>query len=155
MNIYKKFVTLVMCVAVTAFVPGCVAADLGQLPMTPETFMPEEEFAVPDDYDEVVNWTNGDVLVEAQSFADQVGLEAILVPYESYVDLGYIGVSPLEDGCIVAFSQVGADLDRGEMSYVVLSRFDLDFSIVGEPGLTVERIKDELNQLRPQCAEIT
>lgn len=150
-NIEKLVVPMACVAAITLSLTACAAGpDVFSLTPSPSQTPSQESTAT---YDEWKNWTNGDALVGFEDLSALVGVDAIMYPYQSYVDDGFIGVSKLGTSCIVAFSTIGADTANGNsVSIAVLSRFDESLT-EAVADVAIEEVKSllETYRARPEC----
>lgn len=155
--IKKCIMYIVNNLNMVAFSMACVAAIT--LSLTACAVQPDVVFVTPSPtqapsqelpagYDELENWTNGEILAGFDDLSSVIGVPEIMIPYASYVDEGFIGVAPLETSCIVAFSSIASDAANGNsVSIAVLSRFDESLTEV-VPGVALEDVKDVIDGFR-------
>lgn len=157
MNIKKKVLSLVACVAVIVVLSGCTAADAARSPEMPSSAPQQQKTvpAMPEEYDELVNWSSGETIPEMVAVGTMMGLGDIYIPNVDFVDMGYVGIAPLETHCVVAFHGTMEEAQRtGRLSVDVMSRFNLDFDVV-LPNATLDEIKAFIDEMRPSCVDPT
>lgn len=147
---------MLACVAaIVLLITGCTAGagtsdgNGGQLPSISET-EPAQPNPITErlgDYDEFENWSSGE---EAEGLSESLGI-SVFEPRQYMHDLGFIGIAPLGDFCIVAFSTTGANSEMGNISVVILSRYNIEYEMYAvdvHPG----EVPDLLAGQRGVCA---
>lgn len=128
-----------------------VDANGGQPPSTHE---PEPAQSSPiterlDGYDEFELWSSGKE-VEVEGLSESLGVR-VFEPWQDRYDLGFVGVATLEDFCIVAFSTTGADLEAGNLSLAVLSRYNTAYEAY-RVDVKPSEVRHLLDDQREVCA---
>lgn len=98
-------------------------------------------------YDEFENWSSGE---DAEGLSESLGIR-VFEPGQDMRDLGFIGIAQLEEFCVVAFSTTGANLEAGNLSLVVMSRYNIEYEMYAvdvHPG----EVPDLLAGQRGVCA---
>ncbi len=108
---------------------------------------------MPEEYDELVNWSSGETIPEMVAVGKMMGLGDIYIPNADFVNKGFVGVAPLETHCVVAFHGTMEEVQQtGRLSVDVMSRFSLDFDVV-QPNATLDEIKALIDEMRPSCVD--
>lgn len=159
MNLHKRGLFLVVCVAAAAVLSGCFPAPTVGQPASPDWSVPSPatpESPSSDDnetfvdiditrpmhdnphYDEWVNWTSGRDEVYADEVAGllselgtSIGVSGLESPSDHFLDGGWIGVAPFGDYCIVAVNAIGPEAyDQGIIAVSILSRINLEAEVL-------------------------
>ncbi len=144
MNLYKQIVVLMACVAAIAL-SGCSTSVDATPPAPVVTANPAP--GVPENYDELTLWTDMMTIPEMKPASDALGVE-LYVPYQTYIDKGYIGIGALEANCVVTVLDL--DAEQGLMAIVVMSRYDLEYQETIELD-SFESAKAFIDERRVRC----
>lgn len=87
---------------------------------------------------------------EMADLANVYGLTEINLPSEAHFD-DYVGVSQLEDYCVVGFHSPEEEQESGLMDLVIMSRLNESYYIL-LPALPPENVRMMLEKYRPLCS---
>lgn len=151
MDLKRWFGFVVACVAAITLTVACSSndTDQSQSPNSPQA-KELEELEMPPDYDELDNWSSGATTPEFENAADKLGLAQLTIPRPDMMGKGYVGVAPVGERCIVALSPEGSDKSKGNLSVVILSRFDFSLNVIATNQST-QGIRAFVDRYRGEC----
>lgn len=79
---------------------------------------------------------------------ETIGVYESTYTVEEFRQAGYLGVAPIEQGCVILFSPISNI--TGKLSAVLMSRHDYNLSLLIN-GVTLEDLGVIINGYRPTC----
>lgn len=131
--------------------PGVSGDNGGQPPSASET-EPAPSSPITErmgEYDEFQFWSSGRE-IDVPGLSGSLGVR-VFEPLQDMYDLGFVGIAPLEEYCIVAFSTTGADPEAGTLSLAILSRYNLTYEAY-MVDVHPSEMSDALDDQREVCA---
>lgn len=142
-NSIKSMVAAIIFAVISALLSGCAST---QADKSANNVTPDISAVNPPGYDEWSNWNSGETLPEMKTLANLFGLAEVNIPTSPYLDLGYIGVSRLEEYCIVAFTM----MDGKHLDATIMSRYNTTLVVI-MPSLRHRKIDDMMDKYRGVC----
>lgn len=135
------------CVAALS-ISGCSA----QSPEPKKTAgLPAISKNIPDGYDRWDEMNGGPADIEEMKvMAAFYGLDAINVPSEKYAN-EYVGVTQLEQYCVLGFVAREESTITGLIDLVILSRYNESY-VIGAPALPPKNVSVIIDKYRPLCS---